>query len=108
MAMLCIDFVQQLKESEKALVKQVIEETSQAFWSLNKANVRIQFSPLENKRGTRARVSFFITGSSEDSISLRKRLLELANDAITKNLFTQNLSFSITEPIVYIDSPMSI
>ncbi|MGB7440141.1 MAG: mechanosensitive ion channel family protein [Coleofasciculaceae cyanobacterium] len=108
MAMLCLDFVQRLKEGEKALVKQVIEETSQSFWGLNKANMRIQFSPLEGKSGTRARVSFFITGSSEDSISLRKRLMELANDAITKNLFAYNLSFTISEPIIYIDSPMSI
>ncbi|NER30425.1 MAG: mechanosensitive ion channel family protein, partial [Symploca sp. SIO1C4] len=108
MAMLCLEFVQRLQEGEKALVKQVIEQTSQTFWGFNKANMRIQFSQPEGKLGTRARVSFFITGSSEDSIGLRKRLLELANDAIAKNLSAYNLSFTIPEPMVYIDSPMSI
>lgn len=108
MGMLCLDFQQLLTESQKALVKQVIEDTSQVFWGLNKANVRIQYSQLEDRLTTRARLNFFITGSSEDSISLRKRLLELANDQIARSLSAYNLNFTIGEPIVYIDSPMSI
>lgn len=108
MAMLCLNFSQPLKETEKALVSRVIEDTSQAFWGFNKANVRIQFCQPEDKPGTVARVNFFITGSSEDSINLRKRILELAHDEIAKTLLTYNLQFTILDPLVYIDSPMSI
>ncbi len=108
MAMLCLNFSQPLKEAEKALVIRVIEDTSQAFWGLNKANVKLQFCQTEDKPGTTARVNFFITGSSEDSINLRKRILELANNEIAKTLLTYNLQFTILEPLVYIDSPMSI
>lgn len=108
MAMLCLDFGQSLKREEKALVNQVVETTSKAFWGVNKANVRIEFSSAVKKVGTRARISFFITGSSQDSINLRKRILELANQEIAKTLSTYNLKFTIIEPIVYIDSPMSI
>ena len=108
MAMLCLDFGQPLTTGEKALVTRVIEETSQTFWGLNKANVRIEFCASVSQVGTQARVNFFLTGSSEDSINLRKRIVDLANDKIANTLSTYNLQFKVLEPIVYIDSPMSI
>ncbi|MGB3534154.1 MAG: mechanosensitive ion channel domain-containing protein [Microcoleaceae cyanobacterium] len=108
MAMLCLDFGQPLTTGEKALVTRVIEDTSQAFWGLNKANIRVEFSSGLNEVGIQARVNFFITGSSEDSINLRKRIVDLANDKIAKTLLAYNLKFKILEPIIYIDSPMSI
>ncbi len=108
MAMLCLDFGQPLTTGEKALVIRVIEDTSKTFWGLNKANIRVEFSSGMGEVGTRARVNFFITGSSEDSINLRKRIVDLANDKIAQTLLTYNLKFKIIEPIVYIDSPMSI
>jgi hypothetical protein len=43
------------------------------------------FQP-EDKPATPARVSFFILDSSQDSIALGKRLLELANEKISKKL----------------------
>lgn len=108
MAMLCLDFVKTLKEGEKALVKQIIEESSQVFWELDKASTQVQFDVSEGNSGTRARIIFFITGSGENSIGLRKRLLELANDTIARRVATYNLSFTAPDPIIYIDSPMSI
>jgi hypothetical protein len=39
----------------------------------------------------RARVTFFILGSSENSIQLRKRLLELANEKIAKKLMAYKI-----------------
>jgi MscS family membrane protein len=68
----------------------------------------VQFSTLEQQKVTRARVVVFITGSGENSLGLRKRLLELANDAIASRLAAYNLRFTVPEPMVYIDSPMSI
>jgi MscS family membrane protein len=108
MAMACLEFSQALTTGEKALVTRVIEDTSQTFWGLNKANVRVEFSSVVGKVGTQARANFFLTGSSEDSINLRKRIVDLANDEIAKILSTYNLQFKVLEPIVYIDSPMSI
>lgn len=108
MAMLCLNFSRLLEESEKALVRQVIIESTDVFWGIDKASTRIRFPQLEDGSGTQARVSVFITGSSEDSLGLRKRLLELANEAIARKLSTHNIDFSIPEPMVYIDSPMSI
>ena len=108
MAMLCLDFTKQLKAGEQALVEKIIEEASQVFWGFDKASTRIQFCPSDSGVGDRARVIFFITSSSENSLGLRKRLLELANDAIARKLAAYNLRFIVPEPTIYVDSPMSI
>lgn len=108
MALLCLDFVKFLQDDEKALVKEVTKEASQIFWSLDRANTTIQFSLRENQLTTRARIIFFFTGCGENSLGLRKRLLRLANENIATRLSSYNLIFTTPEPIVYIDSPMSI
>ena len=108
MAMLCLDFFRPLQEGEQALVRRVVEETSHASWGLEQASLRIHFSTQETSLKTRARISFFITGSSRNSLGLRRRLLELANESVAKKLAAYNLLFSVPEPMVYIDSPMSI
>lgn len=107
-AMLYLDFSRCLQESEQALVKRIIIESTDAFWGIDKANTRIRFSQPDEKLGTRARINFFLTSSGEDSLSLRKRLVDLANQAIARKLLAYNISFSVPEPIVYIDSPMTI
>ncbi|MBE9116737.1 mechanosensitive ion channel [Lusitaniella coriacea LEGE 07157] len=107
-AMLYLDFSRPLEEAEKALVKRVVIESTSAFWGIEKANTRIRFSPLENGIGTRVRINFFLTSSGEDSLNLRKRLVELADREIARQLSTYNLNFSTPEPMVYIDSPMTI
>ncbi len=108
MAILCLEFTKRLKEGECALIRQIIEEASLVFRDLDKASTQVQFTPLENTTGTRVRAIFFLTGSSKNSVELRKRLLELANDTIATRLAAYNLIFTTPEPIVYIDSPMSI
>lgn len=108
MAIICLDFYKLLSESEQALVKQAIELTSESFWGIERGSTRVHFSQIPKKLRSRVRVSFFISGSSQDSLNLRKRLLELANDEIANTLLAYNLSFTVPESMVYLDSPMSI
>ncbi|MGA1626067.1 MAG: mechanosensitive ion channel family protein [Prochlorothrix sp.] len=108
MALVCLDFNKVFQEQDQALVKQVIEEATQAFWGLEQASTRIQFVDRADRSGTRTRIIFFITGSSQNSLGLRKRLIELANDAIGKRLLAYNLRFTFPEPTIYIDSPISL
>ncbi len=108
MAIISLDFYKRLSESEQALVKQVIEDTSESFWGIERSSTRIHISDIPNARRSRVRVSFFISGSSPDSLNLRKRLLELANEEIANNLLAYNLSFIVPESMIYLDSPMSI
>ncbi|WP_371418281.1 hypothetical protein [Anabaena sp. UHCC 0253] len=53
-------------------------------------------------------MSFFILGSHENSIDFRKRLLELANEHISKKLLSYGIEFTMKEPTLYVESPMTI
>ena len=55
-----------------------------------------------------ARITFFILGSSENSLELRKRLLELANEKISKKLKSYEIEFTMEEPTIYVDSPITL
>lgn len=107
MAMLFLNFPQVLEASEEALVKRIVVASIDNFGGVDKSSTRVRFSQNEEKN-TRARVNFFIMGSSEDSLRLRKLLIELANETISKELLTYGLRFTMPEPMVYIDSPMTI
>ncbi len=108
MALLYLDFVRLLKGEEEALVEQVVKESTNALFGIDPGSTRITLFQPENKPGTRARVTFFILGSNENSFQLRKRLLELANNTITEKLIGYGIQFTCTEPTVYVDSPVTI
>jgi len=107
-AMICLDFLRILDHGERALVKEIVQEASQVFWGFNKASIHVQFCTSEQQSGTRARLIFFISSVDDSSLGLRKRLLELANTSIAHKLAAYNLKFTTPEPVVYIDSPMSL
>ncbi len=107
-AMLCLDFFKVLDSGERALVKQVVNQASQVFWGFDQASIHVQFCASDEQSGTRARIIFFISSADQSSLDLRKRLLELANSAIAHKLGAYNLKFNTPEPVVYIDSPMSL
>lgn len=108
MALLYLDFLKPLKGEEEALVEQVVKESTNALFGIDPGSTRITLLQPENKLGTRARVTFFILGSNENSFQLRKRLLELANETITEKLIGYGIEFTCTEPTVYVDSPVTI
>ncbi|MGK7876243.1 MAG: mechanosensitive ion channel family protein [Xenococcaceae cyanobacterium] len=108
MVLLYLDFSEFLGEREQALVEQVIKESTDTLFGIDPGSTKITLFQPEDKPGTRARVSFFILGSSEDSIGLRKRLLELANKKISKKLTEHGIGFAMQEPTIYVESPVTI
>ena len=108
MVLLYLDFVRVLEERERSLVEQVVKESTDILFGIDPGSTKIGLFDLEDRPGTRARVTFFILGSSENSIQLRKRLLELANQTISKKLLEYNIQFSIEDPTIYVDSPVTI
>ncbi|MEM8779099.1 MAG: mechanosensitive ion channel domain-containing protein [Cyanobacteria bacterium P01_G01_bin.49] len=108
MVLLYLDFLKELEDSEQALVEQVVKESTDALFGIDPGSTKITLFPQENKPGIRARVTFFILGSSENSIELRKRLLELANETMTNKLIDHGIKFSVQEPTIYVESPVTI
>ena len=108
MVLLYLDFFQSLEAPEQALIEQVVKESTDSLFGIDPGSTRITIQSLEDKPGTRARVTFFILGSSDNSIQLRKRLLELANEKISKKLKAHGIEFHMQEPTVYVESPVTI
>ncbi len=108
MVLLYLDFARLLTKSEQAFVIKVIQESNNALFGIDPGSTEINFFQLDEQPGTRARITFFILGSSEDSTQLRKRLLELANTKISQQLVTRGIEFTMNEPTIYVDSPVPI
>jgi small-conductance mechanosensitive channel len=108
MVLLYLDFLKCLEEREQALVEQVVNQSTDALFGIDPGSTKLNLFELEDKPGTRARVTFFILGSSENSLQLRKRLLELANKKISKQLQKYEIEFVMQEPTIYVESPITI
>jgi len=108
MVLLYLDFSQILGKQEEALVEQVIAESTNSLFGIDPGSTSIALLNQPEHNYTRARVNFFILGSNENSIELRKRLLELANEKISKRLMSHGLKFTMNEPTIYVDSPITI
>ncbi|MGB3494060.1 MAG: mechanosensitive ion channel domain-containing protein [Elainellaceae cyanobacterium] len=108
MVLLYLDFQQRLDEEECALVRQVVSNGTDAVFGIDPGSTNISFVTDERGKAERARVTFFILGSNQNSIKLRKRLLELANQTMSEKLASFGISFTTREPTVYVESPVTI
>lgn len=108
MVLLYLDFARILEKTEEALVEKVIKESTITLFGIDPNSTKINLIPQDDTAGVRARVSFFILGSHENSIDFRKRLLELANEGISKKLLSYGIEFTMQEPTLYVESPMTI
>ena len=108
MVLLYLDFNKKLVDKEEALVKQVIQETTNAIPGIDPGSTNIVINKNSETEASRARVTFFILGSSENSIELRKRLLELANEKVSLRLKDYGIEFEMQEPNIYVESPVTI
>ncbi|NJN59965.1 MAG: mechanosensitive ion channel [Leptolyngbyaceae cyanobacterium SL_5_9] len=109
MVLIYLDFSHPLQEGEQALVQGVIAESTNSLFGIDPGSTKITFLSEETAEKTnRARVTFFILGSSENSLQLRKRLLELANGKISQQLRDHSIEFTMQEPTIYVESPVTI
>lgn len=108
MVLLYLDFLESLKEQERALVQQTIKKSTDTLFGIDPGSTKISLFQPEDRPGTRARVTFFILGSSENSLQLRKRLLEIANEKISQQLSDRSITFTMQEPTIYVESPVTI
>lgn len=108
MVLLYLDFSQLLEEREQALVQQVVKESTNSLFGIDPGSTNITFVNLAKQKASRARVTFFILGSSDNSIQLRKRLLELANETMSKKLMTYGIDFKMNDPTIYVESPITM
>ena len=107
MSLLYLDFSKTLDDGERALVKNVVSDAIGNLLGVEPLSVKIFLFEPEDKPGTRARVSFFLLSSSQGSLGIRKRLVEVANETITARFAERGLTFTLQEPMLYVDSPVT-
>lgn len=109
MVLFYLDFFKVLDESERALVDKVVQESvNKELFGLDPGSTQVVLFEPEDQSGTRARISLFVMGSNEESMIIRKRLVEIANKSISDQLQAQGLKFEFAEPTIYVDSPVTL
>lgn len=105
MVLLYMNFSTVLEERKHALVRQVIIEKTSTLSGIDANSTNISYA---DGTGKRLRVSFTILGSQDNAIEVRKRLLELASVEIARSLSEQGIVFTMEDPTIYVQSPITI
>ncbi|MBS0016096.1 MAG: mechanosensitive ion channel [Arthrospira sp. SH-MAG29] len=108
MVLLYLDFITQLDDREQALVEQAIKECTDSVFGIDPGSTQISLFNYGETGNLRARVTFFILGSSENAISLRKSLLASTNQSLTEKLKRYGIKYNMQEPNIYVESPVTI
>ena len=108
MVLIYLDFMRKLIEREQALIEQVIIESTEKLFGIVPNNTNINFTQQLDRDNTRAMVTFSILGSTENSIELRKNILESTYGEIEEKLRGFGLEVVAQEPEIYVEAPITI
>ncbi|MBL1198072.1 MAG: mechanosensitive ion channel [Nostoc sp. GBBB01] len=111
MSILYLTFEKNLSSEERALIRQVILDSTNGIFGIDSRNTEVTFKAinhLSDPETTQAQVTFFILGSGDVSMELRRQLLNMATQSITECLQEYGIAFDIQEPTIYVDSPITI
>lgn len=111
MALIYLNFEKIIPSEERALIREVILDSTSDIFGIDSKNTDVAFKNTLNKSGdskTQVQITFFILGSGDVSMELRRQLLDVANQNITQKLREYGVSFEIEEPTIYVDSPITL
>lgn len=110
-SMVNLAFFRAMSNEEKALIQQLILGSTVEILGIDHQLTQVTFKDLVDESGQnyiQAQVVFFILGTTETSMELRKGLLEIARENIVKRLQDYGITFKFQESIVDITQPMNI
>ncbi|MEH1965479.1 mechanosensitive ion channel family protein [Nostoc sp.] len=111
MSILYLTFYRVLSSEDRALIRQVILDSTNGIFGIDSRNTEVNFKSINNSidpNKTQAQVTFFILGSGDVSMELRRQLLNMATESMTQCLKEYGIAFDIEEPTIYVDSPITI
>ncbi|MDB9527488.1 mechanosensitive ion channel [Oscillatoria sp. CS-180] len=108
MAIVYLNLYRAVGEEEQALIRQVITESTRDIFGIDTRSTDITFRTLDSGNLTQVQATLFILGATGSSMDIRRQLLDIANQKMTQRLKSYGISFDIEEPIVYVDSPITI
>lgn len=110
-SMVSLAFLRGMSNEEKALIQQLILESTRDILGIDHQLTQVAFQDLVNESGQnyiQAQVIFFILGTTQTSMELRKGLLEIARENIVKRLQDYGVTFKFEQSIVDVTQPMNI
>ena len=109
-SLIYLNFYRTLPEEEKALIRQVILESTRDIFGIDPRSTGVTFKDaLKDGIGiTQAQINFFILGSGEVSMELRRKFLDLARQNITQQLKEYGIAFDLEDKMIDVDSPITI
>lgn len=111
-SMVNLTFFRAMSNEEKALIRQLILSSTNDILGidhqLTKVDFQDQLSSEDSKKQVQAKVTFFILGAGENSIELRKNLLELAREKIIAQLHAYGITFEFKAETLDIAQQMNI
>ncbi|NEP16155.1 MAG: mechanosensitive ion channel [Leptolyngbya sp. SIO4C1] len=108
MALLYLNFYRVIPADEQALIRQVVLDSTKDIFGLDPRSTDIVFKEDSEQRRTQAQITFFILGSGDVSMNIRRQLLDIANQNLTQRLKEYGIAFDIEAPTIYVDSPITI
>ncbi len=100
-----------LPDEEKALIRQIILNSTSDIFGIDSRSTDVTFNDVAangKEPTTQAQINFFILGSGEVSMDLRRQLLDAANQNIEQQLRDYGIGFNLEERTVNVDSPITI
>ncbi len=108
MSIVYLRFYRAIANDERALIRQVILESTQSIFGIDSRSTDISFMQPDDAIETRAQITFFILGSGEVSMDLRGQLLDIASRNVAQKLKEFGIAFDIEEQRINVDSPITI
>ncbi|MDJ0620575.1 MAG: mechanosensitive ion channel [Calothrix sp. MO_192.B10] len=111
MSILNLSFNREVDKREQALIRQVILASTNDIFGLDSRSTDITFKNNENgnqTKGSQAQITFFILGSGEVSMELRRQLLDMARQNMNQKLNEYGIGFEMDEPTIYVDAPITV
>ena len=106
-----LTFFRAMSDQEKALVHQLILDSTQDIVGIDHQLTQVTFlnSGNDNEQvEAQAEAIFFILGAAQSSMDLRKSLLEIARSSIVEKLHNYGITFKFQEKIVDVTQPMNM
>ncbi|MDJ0844159.1 mechanosensitive ion channel family protein [Crocosphaera sp.] len=111
-SLIYLTFYRLIPKDEEALIRQVILDSTSDIFGIDSRSTDVIFKEVSTKNGntlvTQAQINFFILGSGQVSMELRRQFLEIANQQITYQLKEYGIDFEIEDRTINVDSPITV
>jgi MscS family membrane protein len=108
MVLLYLEFSSQLKNTEEALVEQMIKESTEKLFGIAPGSTQISLIQQADQKKTSARITFSIFGAAETSMELRKNIIESTYVDLRKQLQSFGIDCVMEEPNIYVEAPVTL